>query len=248
MRRATALVVVVVACRFNEGPVPSDAPCGDRDGDGVCDDDDGCPDDPAKAAPGVCGCMQPDSDSEGDGIADCIGCADGHREGFSSLAEFPDIAACAGGWRVPGVLGVAPACNHHAGDDGSNGNGIGCSAADLCQGSWRLCRSAGDVAASSPMGCTGAVDATATTPAFFATGQSGPGSLSCAPSGANDLFGCGSLGVTPDVSCAPLTRGSQNLCSGLGAPWSCGVDANNEASNVTKPGPEAGGVLCCRTP
>jgi hypothetical protein len=32
---------------------------------------DACPDDPAKTAPGQCGCGVPDTDSDGDGIADC---------------------------------------------------------------------------------------------------------------------------------------------------------------------------------
>ena len=36
---------------------------------------DECPDDPAKTAPGICGCGVPDVDSDGDGAADCIdGC------------------------------------------------------------------------------------------------------------------------------------------------------------------------------
>ncbi len=50
-------------------------PCTDSDGDGVCDDDDGCPYDPDKTDPGVCGCGTPDTDTDSDGTADCIdGC------------------------------------------------------------------------------------------------------------------------------------------------------------------------------
>jgi hypothetical protein len=33
--------------------------------------DDGCPNDPAKTAPGICGCGVSDKDSDGDGVADC---------------------------------------------------------------------------------------------------------------------------------------------------------------------------------
>ncbi len=58
-----------------DGGVPApdaDAPCADRDRDGVCDADDGCPDDATKAAPGICGCGVPDADSDGDGAADCV--------------------------------------------------------------------------------------------------------------------------------------------------------------------------------
>lgn len=44
----------------------------DSDGDGICDEFDGCPADPLKVEPGACGCGTPDSDSDSDGIADCI--------------------------------------------------------------------------------------------------------------------------------------------------------------------------------
>jgi hypothetical protein len=44
----------------------------DTDGDGVADSLDGCVTDPAKAAPGACGCGNPDTDTDGDGTADCI--------------------------------------------------------------------------------------------------------------------------------------------------------------------------------
>jgi hypothetical protein len=47
----------------------------DSDGDGTPDCLDGCPGDPNKTAPGVCGCGTPDTDSDGDGTPDCIdGC------------------------------------------------------------------------------------------------------------------------------------------------------------------------------
>lgn len=38
-------------------------------------------------------------------------------------------------------------------------------------------------------------------------------------------------------------------CSGLGAPWACGANAQTnmtEATTVTKPGATKGGVLCCK--
>jgi hypothetical protein len=37
----------------------------------VIDGADGCPDDPAKTDPGVCGCGVPDTDGDGDGTPDC---------------------------------------------------------------------------------------------------------------------------------------------------------------------------------
>ncbi|MCY3001846.1 MAG: thrombospondin type 3 repeat-containing protein, partial [Planctomycetota bacterium] len=47
----------------------------DSDGDGTNDCLDGCPNDPAKIAPGICGCGVSDVDSDGDGTANCLdGC------------------------------------------------------------------------------------------------------------------------------------------------------------------------------
>ena len=45
--------------------------CPDADGDGTSDCTDGCPNDPAKTAPGICGCGVADTDTDGDGTADC---------------------------------------------------------------------------------------------------------------------------------------------------------------------------------
>ena len=45
--------------------------CPDTDGDGASDCIDGCPNDPAKTAPGICGCGVADTDTDGDGTADC---------------------------------------------------------------------------------------------------------------------------------------------------------------------------------
>src|SRR5262245_27652189 len=88
---------------------------------------------------GLAGCRFRDGelsiDAPGpDADADRVGCADGQREGFVDLSAYPHIAACAGGWSAPGVIGVTAACDHHAGDDGPDPSGVGCSAADLCQG------------------------------------------------------------------------------------------------------------------
>jgi hypothetical protein len=51
---------------------PCDDDCGDdSDGDGVPDCNDGCPNDPNKTEPGVCGCGVADTDTDGDGTEDC---------------------------------------------------------------------------------------------------------------------------------------------------------------------------------
>lgn len=238
----------LAGCTFEPTAPNPDAPCQDADRDGVCNEADGCSDNASKSAPGVCGCSLPDTDLDGDGVTDCLGCSDGQREGFLSVGEYPNIAACSGGWEMPGVIGTPSACDHHAGDDSSSLDGAGCSSRDLCQRSWRICSSTSDVAASSPDGCDDSVFDDLAQPRFFATGQSGPGNASCGPFGSDDLFGCGSIGTVPAGSCAPLTRSSNNLCSGLSAPWDCGLNSNDEARRVVKRGPAGGGVLCCRTP
>ncbi|MBK6774806.1 MAG: T9SS type A sorting domain-containing protein [Flavobacteriales bacterium] len=43
----------------------------DADGDLTCDANDGCPNDPNKVAPGICGCGVSDVDTDSDGTADC---------------------------------------------------------------------------------------------------------------------------------------------------------------------------------
>ncbi len=48
------------------------SPVPDSDGDGACDVVDGCPTDPLKTAPGVCGCGTFDTDTDGDLTADCL--------------------------------------------------------------------------------------------------------------------------------------------------------------------------------
>ncbi|HEU5055555.1 MAG TPA: hypothetical protein VFU21_03495 [Kofleriaceae bacterium] len=172
---------------------------------------------------------------------DPIGCADGEREGFADAAMFPRIAACAGGFAVPGLrTTIAPACERAAGDDGALPDGAGCNAADLCSAGWHVCVGAAEVGARTAGSCAAAGDG------FFVTRQSGPGGALCGD-GANDLFGCGAVGqAVTDASCAPLDRFSFDLCSALPAPWSCGADGAAEADAVVKPGADAGGVLCCR--
>lgn len=74
----------------------------DQDGDTVCDTQDGCPLDPLKSAPGICGCGTPDTDSDSDGTADCTdGCPN------DPLKVSPGVCGC-------GQLEAGSAC-----DDGN---------------------------------------------------------------------------------------------------------------------------------
>ena len=174
-----------------------------------------------------------------------VGCADGTREGFAANATFPNIAACAGAWSLPGLVNTtSPVCDHLAGNDSANAAGTGCNVADLCQAGWHVCTTAAEVKAkSNDQGCAAAG---ITGGAFFVARQSGSGGAMCG-TGTNDLFGCGDVGQAPDAaSCAGFDRFSFDLCTALPASWSCGTDGAAEASNVTKTAPTGGGVLCCR--
>ena len=179
------------------------------------------------------------------------------------VAKHPFIAACSGGFQVPGLLSeLQPTCGQTGGDDGPNPTGIGCSAWDLCAFGWHVCKSAAEVQQVSPEGCGDA--APGGDSLFFVTRQSGPGCGLCAMGSdslpgcnscncvadclqtdgtANDVFGCGSMGSEPS-DCGVLDRFSNDSCVDLQPPWQCN-DSCNEAHKVTKPGSAGGGVLCC---
>ena len=55
----------------NDGNGQVDEGFPNTDGDSAADCVDGCPDDPLKTEPGICGCGVPDTDSDGDGTPDC---------------------------------------------------------------------------------------------------------------------------------------------------------------------------------
>ncbi len=55
----------------NENNVPDECET-DSDGDGVIDDCDECPDDPDNIEEGDCGCGMPETDSNNDGVPDCL--------------------------------------------------------------------------------------------------------------------------------------------------------------------------------
>lgn len=191
-------------------------------------------------------------------------CADGQREAFLDAKRYPDIAGCSGGFDRPGLYFDSGAtCGRRGGDDGALPAGAACSIGDLCAEGFHVCRGAADVAAHSPDGCVGAHDAQGEQ--FFASRQSGPGCAQCAiggevgcdgnscregcaptPATTNDMFGCGTAGVAPWGACGVLDRFSNDQCGSLPAPWSCAGTGTDEAIVVTKPGPLAGGALCCR--
>ncbi|MHC4698577.1 MAG: FG-GAP repeat protein, partial [Planctomycetota bacterium] len=64
---------------------------GDPDGDGVYGCDDGCPLDPVKIEPGICGCGISDEDTDEDNVADCV---DWCPEEPGPVHGCPAIGAC----------------------------------------------------------------------------------------------------------------------------------------------------------
>ncbi len=144
-----------------------------------------------------------------------VGCADGTREGFQSLTDYPRIAACSGGWTVGGVTrpNLVPTCNRQAGNNGVNQEGTGCSAADLCASGWHVCNGKTEVQADTgSKGCQDSVPAgTPDKAMFFAVQQHSDMNSVCDDTQTtrdNDVFGCGNLGVqlTSDKNCGVLTR------------------------------------------
>ncbi len=184
------------------------------------------------------------SDSSGGttGEPSPTGCADGFRDALLDEMQYPDIAACAGGFWVSGVHDQVPMCDRQAGNDGPVPDGMGCSIEDLCGFGWHVCVSRDEVVA----GGLGDCDAELWNTQFFATGQSGEGANTCADTGTNDVYGCGDIGSTDIFDCEPLNRGTGNLCAELSGPWACDADAFDEASFIVKTGPSHGGALCCR--
>jgi hypothetical protein len=80
----------------NANGIPDDCEA-DGDGDGVIDACDGCPDDPNKTDPGICGCnLDDDADSDGDSVADCIDQCPGVNDGIfapSCVDAIPTVSA-----------------------------------------------------------------------------------------------------------------------------------------------------------
>jgi hypothetical protein len=184
------------------------------------------------------------SSSEGTtGGVSPVGCADGFREALLDEAVHPNVAACAGGFWVPGVGSPVSQCDRQGGDDGPLPDGMGCSIEDLCAEGWHLCTSRQEVAAA---GLAGGCDGEAWGGQFFATSQSGEGANTCNDTGTNDVFGCGDVGYPKISGCAPLNRSTGNLCVSLPGAWACNDDAYDEVTYLVKPGPDDGGALCCR--
>jgi hypothetical protein len=68
--------------------------------------------------------------------------------------------------------------------------------------------------------------------------------------GTNNVYGCGNFGSNAMAACAPFMRMLRDADCKANPPWMC-VDGPinynvSELLDVTKPGADHGGVLCCR--
>jgi hypothetical protein len=191
------------------------------------------------------------SNRDGQLTPEQAGCSDATREALTSLAAYPDIAACDGAWDQQGVVDTTqqPHCNRQGGNDGVHADGVGCAAADLCSMGWHVCIDAADVQRHhGPAACGELAGSGA---AFYATRQRGRMLDGVCVSGvddSNNVNGCGSSSVGAPYAitdmCAPLNRRLMQLTNNCPSPWSCGTDDRVEGQNVTKTS-GAGGVLCC---
>jgi hypothetical protein len=196
-----------------------------------------------------------------------VGCSDGGREGFTSTTTYPDIAACAGGWSVPGLVTLSgetitdqtDRCANASGDDSANANGNGCSAEDLCAAGWSVCADQAAVAAKGGVAACTNLGTSVTAPYLFATRQRSQGGYICDisldPRGANDLYGCGSNDFGFALgNCGPLNRVTDDNCNNVdnNTVWTCNDNdpatpgSVRELVDVVKSSGANGGVLCCR--
>lgn len=153
------------------------------------------------------------------------GCDSGVRVGFRDTARFPNIAACAGSWDLPGL--EAGATDGHA--------------AALCAEGWHVCTSVAEVKRkSNGLGCSAAA---LSENGFFAIADGATHPPECFTTGPVGVLGCGSWGAPAPAACAPMDRVSNPGCSALDAPWACGK--NNEVWSLAKSEQRGGGVLCC---
>ncbi len=136
----------------DENLEPLRLPFRDGDGDGADDGEDGCPGDPDKVTPGVCGCAVPDIDTDEDGTPDCLDlCPDDPDKTVPGLCGCGVVDADADGDLMPDCLDGCPddahkthpgLCGCAARDADADGDGVICD--DNCPVSYNPTQADGD--------------------------------------------------------------------------------------------------------
>ena len=175
-----------------------------------------------------------------------IGCADGTREWLVDLATYPRIAGCSGTWGVPGLHNPPPASPICPGNGNSNpSTRTDCDVSDLCAAGWHVCVDDADLKSS--LLAKPCHEMVGLQDVFFTTRQRSTGASACEMVGANDLFGCGSMGIAPNAMyCSYVERASDDSCFNMPNVWDCGINAVGESDSVVKLAPQGGGALCCK--
>lgn len=115
-------------------PPPSGSCTTDTDRDGVMDCDDGCPDDPRKGAPGICGCGTADTDADGDATPNCVdGCPNDSAKITAGICGCGTADTDSDGDATPNCSDGCPndpaktsagSCGCGVADTDANGNGV----------------------------------------------------------------------------------------------------------------------------
>jgi MYXO-CTERM domain-containing protein len=219
--------------------------CGtqDSDGDGTPDCLDGCPTDPKKIAPGLCGCGVPDTDANGNGIADCLDAdasptaADAAADAAAASSGGSSGAAAAGG--NAGVLGIGATAGVGGATSASGAGGIaGASGNSGVAGTTGGTGAAGEGGAIGASGAAGGGDVVGT---GGAPGGAGVGT-SGAPGGGGVLGTSGAPGGGGLVGTSGAPGGG-GVVGTSGAPGGAGAAGNGPAvGGETGNHPDAGGA------
>ncbi len=230
MSRPLLLAIALTACRINPAAPPPSAPPG--------------PSAPHAQPAGVA----PITDEHGQtfqisqgvpGDPASVGCADGQREAFVDLAQYPKLAGCIGEWGEIADL-RAPATGRACGDD------LGPCAvpADACAPGWHVCGASGAIAEVAAIGqdkCEQAGGGKFVAAISHCATQNGcsyadpnSGSYACYPNGwCSEAVCCGSdcgTGVCPSGVWKDHTH------IAVGTDQGCGALRSSRAR----------GILCCK--
>ena len=174
---------------------------------------------------------------------DLVGCSDGAREAFASIAMFPDVAGCAASWNA--ALGLrASATGQACGDDVQ----LCAAPADACSAGWHVCGTSGQptelTARMTQADCTSG-GATAVVNARFVAALSHCASYTGSVCGYEVPRTCGATGSCAEpVCCGAGCRNDAGCSAGAFAMQGIAGTLTNGCAMMLAT--DVSGVLCCR--